>query len=729
MLSAIHLSAQLIEDSSGAYQKLTFFTAGITDLYPSDDDAANADDASDNDDDPYGIDLVVNEIEQAHEKNFATALFQALRHPVSPISNVHNDEVSYSLNACSFKKVLREFISLDNISDHLSSNVETMTGIKLYELIGTLLSPLPGSDGQVFFFNGNYTSECEFSSESGDEPMDNGSLTSNYEDDIHVRGIDQNRLSRNSNDGESDVQSNGGRNLEHSEDQTPLFFRLTLDGKVITQHHIRSLKRSATLEASVSIFDNKKGIPPIHVTVISQLRRALNSFVVEQSLEKYRFFGNSLSQDDLSAIISSLPKTKHRSVNIPLSFFVPKTNRMIPASNPTGSTENDLEHGYSTLSTQLQGCCAFKASNDSFLILEGTPLNNILPYWCFVHIVRQLGVIAIKVYHPSGDEAAETVIQRAREMVIGICHRTNQLLMLEDLYRTRNASSLLIAEDQVAVTDEENGEAEGASANNTDNIEPFSCPIQYRKPMPLNHRCAPKQAIDSLISSTLHNFLLSNRRRIFVFKDESDNIFYMKLCENLNSIELCVFGLSHPGPSITEQLVCLLQKKILMLPLEILTSVLKKNPYYSLLPADVSFIRGFSDEMSNLDHDSDNFLGKSRRSYALPPHIQDPLLILLLFRQNITGSSFIHHLYESSEETTFSTLSDILNESEEGSIKLCIPPSEFIFYFNSSPSQLDPSYQPLTTLTEKGKQFSRQAGVRNTYTFYFSTLTRTQSSV
>jgi hypothetical protein len=452
----------------------------------------------------------------------------------------------------------------------------------------------------------------------------------------------------------------------------------------------------------------------------------LNSFVVEQSLEKYRFFGNSLSQDDLSAIISSLPKTKHRSVNIPLSFFVPKTSRMIPASNPTGSTENDLEHGYSTLSTHLQGSCAFKASNDSFLMLDETSFNNVLPYWCFVQIVRQLGVIAIKVYHPSGDEAAETVIQRAREMVIGICHRTNQLLMLEDLYRTRNASCLLIAEDQVAVTDEESGEAESASAVNFDNNEPFSCPIQYRKPMALNHRCAPKQAIDSLISSTLHNFLLSNRRRIFVFKDESDNIFYMKLCENLQSIELCVFGLSLPGPSITEQLVCLLQKKILMLPLEILTSVLKKNPYYNLLPSDSAFIRGFSDEMGKLDHDSDNFLGKSRRLYALPPHIQDPLVILLLFRQNITGSSFIHHLYESSEETTFSKISDILNESEDGSIKLCIPPNEFIFYFNSSPSQLDPSYQPLTTLTEKGKQFSRQAGVRNTFTFHCSALTRTQ---
>ncbi|KAL3795130.1 hypothetical protein HJC23_007358 [Cyclotella cryptica] len=710
VLTAIHFSANLIEDSNGAYQQLTLFTAGITDLYPSDDDAAKAAASSDDYEDPYGIDLVINEIDHAHRKNYAIALFQSLRHPKAPISNVQNEEVNYAMNACSFKKVLREFISLDDLSDQLSSNSETMTGIKLCELIEALLSPLPGSDGKVFYFNGDYKPDGDVSEESCDEPMDSGSLNSNDEDDVNVKGSDQNRLSRQSDDGESDIYSVGGGERDSLEDRPPLFFRLTLDGDAATQHHIRSLKKSSTLEASVSIFDNKKMLPPMHIAVISKLRRALNSFVVEQSLEKYRFLGDSLSQEDLSAIMSILPKTNHRSVNISLSFFVPKTNRLIPASNPTGSTENDLEHGYSTLSTQLQDRCAFKASNDSFLTLDETSFNNVLPYWCFVQIVRALGVIEIKVYHPSGDEAAETVIQRAREMVISMCHRTNQLLMLEDLYRTRNATSLLIAEDPVTLTDEENGEADAASESTSDNNEPFSCPIQYRKPMALNHRCAPKQAIDSLISSTLHNFLLSNRRRIFVFKDESDNIFYMKLCENLQTIELCVFGLSFPGPSITEQLVCLLQKKILMLPLEILTSVLKKNPYYSLLPADVAFIRGFSDDMSKLDHDSENFLGKSRRLYALPSHVQDPLVILLLFRQNITGSSFIHHLYESSEETNVLKMSDILNDSEDGNIKLCIPPSEFIFYFNSSPSQLDPSYQPLTTLTEKGKQFSRQAG-------------------
>ena len=36
--------------------------------------------------------------------------------------------------------------------------------------------------------------------------------------------------------------------------------------------------------------------------------------------------------------------------------------------------------------------------------------------------------------------------------------------------------------------------------------------------------------------------------------------------------------------------------------------------------------------------------------------------------------------------------------------------NELTFYFNSSPSQLDPNFTPVTTLTEKGRQYSRQAG-------------------
>jgi hypothetical protein len=114
--------------------------------------------------------------------------------------------------------------------------------------------------------------------------------------------------------------------------------------------------------------------------------------------------------------------------------------------------------------------------------------------------------------------------------------------------------------------------------------------------------------------------------------------------------------------------------------------------------------------MGKLDADNTDIVAKSRRvTYALPSHIRDPLVILLLFRRNITGSTFIHHLHEATEDTS-AMISDVLNEREDGGMTLRIPRSEFTFIFNSSPSQLDPNYQALSTLTERGRQFSREAG-------------------
>ena len=53
----------------------------------------------------------------------------------------------------------------------------------------------------------------------------------------------------------------------------------------------------------------------------------------------------------------------------------------------------------------------------------------------------------------------------------------------------------------------------------------------------------------------------------------------------------------------------------------------------------VAFIRGFSKQMAKFDCDYDIASAKSRRMYAIPPHIKDPLVVLLLFRRNITGST------------------------------------------------------------------------------------------
>lgn len=375
----------------------------------------------------------------------------------------------------------------------------------------------------------------------------------------------------------------------------------------------------------MSTFDIKQNLSPMHLKVITMLKKALDSFIAEQRLQSFRFHGSIPSEEDLCTISKLLPQTKHLSSNVPLSFFAAKTKSLISASDP-GNNEHDLEHGYSTLLTQLQNWCTLRASNSSFLALEDSEQTQLIPYWCFVQVIRSMGIVAVKVFHPLGNEAAQEVIERTRVRVIKTCHRTNQLLLLQDLYKTRTASCLVVAENE---------ELPNCSPEAT-----FACPIQHKETMALNSRSTPRQAIDSLISSTLlHNFLISNRRRMFTYKDEDNNIFYIKLQENASAVELCVHGLAVPGPSITHQLISLLKRGMLMLPLNAISSVLMKNPYYALNEEDVEFVRTFNDQMSQLDSEYISSSAKSRRLYVLPSHIRDPLLILLLFRRNITGST------------------------------------------------------------------------------------------
>lgn len=213
----------------------------------------------------------------------------------------------------------------------------------------------------------------------------------------------------------------------------------------------------------------------------------------------------------------------------------------------------------------------------------------------------------------------------------------------------------------------------------------------------------------------------SNRRGIFVYKDEQENVFYMSLtwnkvpdvgetAQNPHMIELLVYGCDRPGPSITDHLVCLLQRKLLILTLDALSSLLKKNPWFNLLASDLAFIKDFSQASKELDHDNSDASPLRERTYVLPSNVQDPLILLLMFRQNICGSTFIQLLHhESSSETTPDMIH--VDDEDHGEIKLRFTRlPDFQFYFNSSPSQLDPNYQPVTTLTDKGREYSRQAG-------------------
>ena len=85
------------------------------------------------------------------------------------------------------------------------------------------------------------------------------------------------------------------------------------------------------------------------------------------------------------------------------------------------------------------------------------------------------------------------------------------------------------------------------------------------------------------------------------------------------------------------------------------------------------------------------------------------------FSQNICGSGFFHHLNEADTEPSDSDTTDIPNggqdhDNEKAGMVLPFDKSYFSLFYNNSPSQVDPHYQPVSTLTKRGDEFRKKSG-------------------
>ena len=248
----------------------------------------------------------------------------------------------------------------------------------------------------------------------------------------------------------------------------------------------------------------------------------------------------------------------------------------------------------------------------------------------------------------------------------------------------------------------------------------FSCPIVFRTVFDLFHRSAnnPNQVARKLEATVLHSFAVSNRRGTFVYKDETGSIFYMSL-EALGSgldadgkVQLLVHGIEKPGPSVTRQLRMLLVRRLLLIAVDMLSSVLAKNPHFNWKRADIHFLRTFEEEWKSLEDEPSKDETPQDYFYEFPFTVYDPALVLYIFRQNICGSTFFHRLHESANPAQLpnSTENHSDNRSDPDGLDMNFNNNEFTLYYNNAPSKLDPSFQGVSTLTEKGAEYSRQVG-------------------
>lgn len=723
-MSLLHLASSEQEEVSQddgrglSFRELTFFTIGISDLYSRRDDVA--DDASN--DDHISEYLCVTDftdlLTAAHLRNYATAAYLALMSDMPPpFRFFHLDDFAEALRTLEFVEV-----STVILSGEAGGGDQSMQK-KLARMIETVLRPIPDEDFCLFYKGGERQDMflTGLDDESDTVSIFSSPLASESDEESQHAAADLDSIP----DDESSSVTNLGSNVgPGSVASAPLFVRFLLDGEPASVHDLAMIDRSTSLSVLLSVFRDKKTperairrvepaeLPTSHLNVAVELAGLLNAFVAEQTLERLRHHGPRIEDDDIRIAKTCLRQARDVVTStIEVYFYVAKTDAMVPASAPAGS-EVEVELGFQMLMQELRSneivpLLAF--GSGGFVAVEIEQGTETLAYWCFVNLRKTRSIITVEVYHPKGRQMGSDVLSTVNDFISACCHRVNQVLLLQRLHQNRVASALLIPPD----SDASEGSGSSQEELSTFRSGSFGCPVVFRTTFDLFHRCAtnPTQVARTIEVTVLHIFAISNRGRFFVYKDESGSIFYMNLeprgggVESDGTIELVVYGVDEPGPSVTMQLTALLRKRLLQIAVDMLSAVLTKNSHYLWRRADIEFVQSFEGAWTTLDDGKADTVTPSDLVYEFPVECYDPAMLLLYFRQNLCGSTFFHML-RSGEWKAESE--GVCREGLENALRL--DGLNFVFFYNNAPSKLDQKFQGHSTLSVKGEEFSRQTG-------------------
>ncbi|XP_033214181.1 KICSTOR complex protein SZT2-like isoform X2 [Belonocnema kinseyi] len=261
--------------------------------------------------------------------------------------------------------------------------------------------------------------------------------------------------------------------------------------------------------------------------------------------------------------------------------------------------------------------------------------------------------------------------QQIQKLVVAqikaICRRVNQYLLLHRLNDTRLCDSLLEPESSEDHNWKADSFSEGSGIiqnhNTAMNVTPgmFRCPVVWEMPFCLHPRLKTGPGRSGLsrgikaLHGVLNRLSVNNRSNMFVYRENNDNVFYLRLHEQTSdgkslqnklsesderlvvsrsssiaslsqvrgtsllneiilddtrprvrsfgeresdvlsksgdSIVLMVHGISEAGPEIRCELVQVLQNRLDDAVLEVLSVMLARNPMCKLTPADVHFIQ------------------------------------------------------------------------------------------------------------------------------------------
>ena len=625
------------------------------------------------------------QLTKEYESIYARAAYRNLLRSENRPFSIHFDDLQKIMSPLRFSPVANVAIESG--------------GEKLVQILSSCIREIPGENFYHFFRLDENDTIFSGADSSSSASLDNS--TGNDDDDDISRSSDGTETKQGV---ETTVNPDKEEETDSGRARPPIFVRFLLDGTNASMEDLKHFRKCVNLVALISLYDEESqspmNLPLSHRTPASHIKRLLDAYVAEQSLERLRHHGRTIRPEDLRLARKCLRRARDVLTSaVVLLFYSSTLDSLVSASAPAGN-DSDIVTGMQLLQEELLRFDELRLGrmNDgSFVVFGRETDSELLPYWCFLDFAN--GFVSIETYHPAGPDAARNLLSSVHAVLMERLHRVNASLILRRLHKHRTASTLMIPRDDIAPVEEDrSGKEEDQPATGF-----FACPVVFRKRFELFHRCAtnPEQVARTVETSVLHVFSLSNRRRVFVYKDESGNIFYMKLSttggglEPDGVIDLEVHGIEQPTESVTKQLSRLISKKILSIAVDLLSAVLTKNPRYGWRNADVNFVIDYNKMLIEVEEDTEGFDPSVTQYYSLPLSTSDPSSVLLYFRQNLCGSTYFHPFIASSAR-------------DEGTDEIAEP--RFMFYYNNIPSKLSPKLQVWSTLTKKGAEFARSAG-------------------
>lgn len=447
-MSIVHLSMVDIrrdehEDSEGqTYRNLTFFTSGISDLYSKRDDTNDDDSVDSHISEHMCVTEFADHFDFVEKENFAAAAYLALRNDLESIDHFEKDDLRVIQNSLDFVEVANLVVTGHGI--HGEGRTEDSGDSKLTRLVLTILSPVPGDD-ECLFYSGNEIPDENFSLSDEESDSDTEESVVGSDEDEQPSGQDTHPLRRLSSNDEINVNEDSIKDPLPPTTAPPIFVRFKLNGTLIPFKSLNGIEESASLAAEVSVSKSYRGqssvtrdmdspnLPWSHQAVASELNVLLKWYVAEQTIEKLRHQGAEISQDNLKLVKKCMKRVQSTlTFSIDVFFYVSKLDVMVPASAPAGG-ESQVEEGFALLASELDKNEAFRfnpvASGGYFVSIPNN--DKSLPFWCFLYVQANAGLISSQIYHPEGEQVAVEVMSKIHDTIRRCIHRVNQELLLK----------------------------------------------------------------------------------------------------------------------------------------------------------------------------------------------------------------------------------------------------------------------------------------------------------